>query len=49
MVEIEVNDLVEIEKNGRIYRGIVMPHHAFSSKNIILIKLENGYNIGIDK
>jgi len=49
MVKIEANDLVEIEKNGRRYRGIVMPHHAFSRRNIIVIKLENGYNIGIDK
>jgi len=24
-----------------------MPHHAFSGRNIIVIKLENGYNIGI--
>ncbi|MCD6573391.1 MAG: Glu-tRNA(Gln) amidotransferase subunit GatD [Thermoplasmata archaeon] len=49
MVEVEVNDLVEVEKNGKKYRGIVMPHHAFSGKNIIVIKLENGYNIGIDR
>ncbi|HEC82716.1 MAG TPA: Glu-tRNA(Gln) amidotransferase subunit GatD [Thermoplasmatales archaeon] len=45
---VEVGDKVEIRKNGKIYRGIVMPHHAFSDKNIVVIKLENGYNIGID-
>ena len=46
---VEINDFVEIEKDGKIYRGIVMPHHSFSGKNIIVIKLKNGYNIGIDK
>ena len=49
MVKIEANDLVEIEWNRKKYRGIVMPHHAFSKRNIIVIKLGNGYNIGVDK
>lgn len=45
---VEVGDMVEIKKNGKVYRGIVMPHHAFSGRNILVIKLENGYNIGIN-
>ncbi|RLF47454.1 MAG: Glu-tRNA(Gln) amidotransferase GatDE subunit D [Thermoplasmata archaeon] len=45
---IEVGDEVEVVKDGKIYRGIVMPHHAFSKKNILIIKLPNGYNIGIN-
>lgn len=44
----KTGDFVEIEKNGRKWKGIVMPHHAFSDRNIIVLKLENGYNIGID-
>ncbi|MCD6171768.1 MAG: Glu-tRNA(Gln) amidotransferase subunit GatD [Thermoplasmata archaeon] len=44
----KTGDFVEIEKNGRKWKGIVMPHHAFSDKNIIVLKLEKGYNIGID-
>ncbi len=42
-----VGDLIEIKKDGKVYKGILMPHHAFSGRNIIVIKLENGYNIGI--
>lgn len=45
---IEVGDEVEVVKDGKTYRGIVMPHHAFSKKNILIIKLPNGYNIGIN-
>ena len=43
----EPGDIVEVEKEGKIYRGMVMPKHAFSGKNIIVLKLENGYNVGI--
>ena len=45
---IEIGDEVEVEKNGKKYRGIVMPHHAFSGKNILVLKLPNGYNIGLN-
>jgi glutamyl-tRNA(Gln) amidotransferase subunit D len=41
-------DLVEIEIAGRSFQGIVMPHHEFSGRDILTIKLENGYNIGLD-
>ncbi|MEM0027084.1 MAG: Glu-tRNA(Gln) amidotransferase subunit GatD [Ignisphaera sp.] len=30
-----------------IFEGILMPHHEFSEADIIVIKLDNGYNIGI--
>lgn len=46
-MKVHVGDFIEIKKDGKIYRGILMPHHAFSGKNIVVIKLENGYNIGI--
>jgi len=41
-------DLVRIWKDGLVLEGIVMPSTEFSSKNILIIKLSNGYNIGID-
>ena len=44
---VEIGDFVRVEKDGRIYEGIVMPRHAFSGKDILIIKLKNGYNIGI--
>ena len=30
-----------------IIEGLLMPHHEFSAPDIIVIKLDNGYNIGI--
>lgn len=45
--EAEEGDLIEIRKGNEIYKGILMPHHSFSSEDVIIIKLENGYNIGI--
>jgi len=44
----EEGDLVEIEVDDEKIKGVLMPHHEFSDKNIIIVKLSNGYNIGID-
>ncbi|MDK6028664.1 Glu-tRNA(Gln) amidotransferase subunit GatD [Ignisphaera sp. 4213-co] len=33
--------------NNMVFEGILMPHHEFSSSDIIVVKLDNGYNIGI--
>lgn len=44
----EPGDLVRIWKNGLILEGIVMPSTEFSSENILIVKLSNGYNIGVD-
>lgn len=41
-------DLIEIIKKGERYKGMLMPHHSFSGKDIVTIKMENGYNIGIN-
>jgi glutamyl-tRNA(Gln) amidotransferase subunit D len=45
---IEVGDKLEISTNEGGYEGILMPHHEFSKDDIITIKLESGYNIGIE-
>lgn len=34
-------------KDNVFIEGILMPKHEFSSPEIIVIKLDNGYNIGI--
>ncbi len=41
-------DTVEVTARGDRYRGVVMPHHSFSGDDILTLKLENGYNIGIE-
>ena len=40
-------DLIRIEKKGKVYEGILMKKE-FGDPNCIVIKLSNGYNIGID-
>lgn len=46
---IEPGDVVEITSaDGRVVRGILMPHHEFSGENIVTVKLDNGYNVGVD-
>ncbi len=47
--EIEAGDRIKVEKDGKTYEGILMPHHRFSGEDVITLKLDNGYNIGIDK
>ncbi len=35
------------DRHGRTFEGILMPHHAFSGDGVVVLKLDNGYNIGI--
>jgi glutamyl-tRNA(Gln) amidotransferase subunit D len=44
---IEEGDLIEITVKKGIYKGILMPHHEASTADILTIKLDTGYNIGI--
>jgi len=43
----EVGDKVEVNVKGKIYKGIVMPTPELAEKNTLILKLDNGYNIGI--
>lgn len=47
-MEIDKNfgNLVEIEKGKEIYEGILLPG---PEKGVVLLKMENGYNIGFNK
>ncbi|MCY0882358.1 MAG: asparaginase domain-containing protein, partial [Acidianus infernus] len=45
-INADIGDLIEIEKNGNTYRGILMPSYS-PYDDIIVIKLDNGYNIGV--
>jgi len=47
-VNAEEGDLIEIKVDGEKIKGILMPHHEFSDENIIIVKLSNGYNIGVE-
>lgn len=46
---IEIGDYVKVLlEDGSSLNGIIMPKHEFSHKSILVIKLDNGYNIGLD-
>ena len=38
---------LSVKSKGRAYTGTLMPHHAFSAEDAIVLKLSSGYNIGI--
>ncbi len=44
---IEPGDRIKVETKKLRREGILMPHHDFSNEEIITIKLDNGYNIGV--
>ncbi|MFQ5986934.1 MAG: asparaginase domain-containing protein, partial [Thermoplasmata archaeon] len=46
-VKANVGDEVRVTVEGETYQGIVMPHHSFSERDILTIKLSNGYNVGL--
>lgn len=39
----EEGDLIEVKE----FKGILMPKHEFSAENILIIKLSDGYNVGV--
>jgi glutamyl-tRNA(Gln) amidotransferase subunit D len=39
--------LIEVQKENQIYKGILLPRSELDDENHIVIKLVNGYNIGI--
>jgi glutamyl-tRNA(Gln) amidotransferase subunit D len=41
-------DKIELLVENMRYEGIVMPRHKFSAENVLVIKLANGYNVGIE-
>ncbi len=43
----EDGDRIRVETKTAIKEGVLMPHHQFSDEDIITIKLDNGYNIGL--
>jgi glutamyl-tRNA(Gln) amidotransferase subunit D len=40
-------DLLEVAVDGRKYSGVLMPHHEFSHPDVMILKLKNGYNVGV--
>jgi glutamyl-tRNA(Gln) amidotransferase subunit D len=45
--EAEIGDVLRITKNGQIYEGILIPRSEYGDEKHVIIKLKNGYNVGI--
>ena len=45
---IELGDRIKVEKGERAFEGILMPRSELGDENHIVIKLDTGYNIGIN-
>ncbi len=46
--KINIGDRIKLVKKGKIFEGILMPRTESGNQNCIVIKLDNGYNIGIE-
>jgi glutamyl-tRNA(Gln) amidotransferase subunit D len=44
----QIGDKIRVELKNSVYEGILMPRPNLANKNHIVLKLSNGYNIGID-
>jgi glutamyl-tRNA(Gln) amidotransferase subunit D len=42
-----VGDVIRITKAGEIYEGILIPRSEYGDEKHVVVKLKNGYNIGI--
>ena len=40
-------DVVLVQKDGRRWQGVLLPHHGFSEPDVLTVKLPSGYNVGI--
>ena len=38
---------LSVSRDGRTYVGTLMPHHAFSGPDILILKMKSGYNVGV--
>lgn len=47
LTEVSPGDRIRLDKDGNIYEGILMPRHRFSRDDVIILKLDNGYNMSI--
>jgi glutamyl-tRNA(Gln) amidotransferase subunit D len=42
-----VGDVVRVTKEGEVYEGILIPRSEYGDERHVVVKLKNGYNIGI--
>ncbi len=47
MQEFQEGDYVEVKTKKGVFRGVLLPKPKFSDDDIIVIKMDNGYNVGV--
>lgn len=45
--QLKIGDYIKVTKDGKIFKGFLMPRYELGDDKHIVIKLENGYNVGI--
>jgi len=45
---IKIGSRVTLEKDGKVYEGLLMPKTEVGDPDCLVLKLDNGYNIGIE-
>ena len=46
-VSCEIGDIIQIEKDDKVFKGILIPRSESGDDKHVIIKLKNGYNLGI--
>lgn len=44
----KVGDMLEVKKDGKTWKGVLMPRDSLSAPDGIVLKHESGYNIGVN-
>jgi glutamyl-tRNA(Gln) amidotransferase subunit D len=45
---VEIGDIIRLVKGSEIYEGILIPRSEYGDEKHVVIKLKNGYNIGVE-
>lgn len=43
----EIGDLIRITKDGAVYEGLLIPRSEYGDELHIVVKMKNGYNVGV--
>ncbi len=45
---VEIGDIIRVVKGSGIYEGILIPRSEYGDEKHVVVKLKNGYNIGVE-
>jgi glutamyl-tRNA(Gln) amidotransferase subunit D len=45
--KVVVGDIVKVSRGGEVFEGVLMPRYELADDRHIVLKLKNGYNIGL--